>query len=231
VSARMRPLILLSPAASYDQQTRSPFACIADKTQGYLVTAPPWILRMCCLRWSGRQKNLPQRVQVKVYRDPRRPHSYLECRVRDDRDLYPRPHITHRNRSSPPPPIERNSVAVLAASIQGGPFYTSYRFRLHPGTRETNSPSAVILLASQAIRIALTIVTRTYTHREIDRSRRQGQCDFFAISYNIAFDRRHDWSIFLSLSILHPSLSLSLSLWILCSKYLSDKTWNVSIET
>lgn len=86
------------------------------------------MLRMCCLRWSGRQKYLPQRVQVKVYREPKRPHSYLECRVRDDRDLYPRPHITHRYRSSSPPsPVETRSVARLAASIQGG-LFTSYGF-------------------------------------------------------------------------------------------------------
>lgn len=91
-------------------------------SRGYLATAPPWMLRICCLRWSGRQKYLPQRVQVKVYRDPRRPHSYLECRVRDDRDLYPRPHITHRNGSSPSPPLKTIS-AGLAASIQGEAFY------------------------------------------------------------------------------------------------------------
>lgn len=66
-----------------------------------------------------------------MYRDPRRPHSYLECRVRDDRDLYPRPHITHRNRSSPlPPPAETYSVEGLTASIQGG-FFTSRGFLPH----------------------------------------------------------------------------------------------------
>lgn len=64
---------------------------------------------------------------MKVYREPKRPHSYLECRVRDDRDLYPRPHITHRYRSSPPSPVETRSVARLAASIQGG-LFTSYGF-------------------------------------------------------------------------------------------------------
>jgi len=92
-------------------------------SHGYLATEPPWMLRICCLRWSGRQKYLPQRVQVKVYRDPRRPHSYLECRVREDRDLYPRPHITHRNGSSPSPPLKTISFAGLAASIQGEAFY------------------------------------------------------------------------------------------------------------
>lgn len=60
---------------------------------------------------------------MKVYRDPRRPHSYLECRVRDDRDLYPRPHITHRNGSSPSLPLKTISFAGLAASIQGEAFY------------------------------------------------------------------------------------------------------------
>lgn len=60
---------------------------------------------------------------MKVYRDPRRPHSYLECRVRDDRDLYPRPHITHRNGRSPSPPLKKISFAGLAASIQGEAFY------------------------------------------------------------------------------------------------------------
>lgn len=98
-------------------------------SRGYFATEPPWMFRICCLRWSGRQKYLPQRVQVKVYREPRRPHSYLECRVRDDRDLYPRPHITHRNGSSSSPPLKTISFAGLAASIQGEAF-TSYGFLL-----------------------------------------------------------------------------------------------------
>lgn len=60
---------------------------------------------------------MPQRVQVKVYLDPSPPHSYLECLVREDRDLYPRPHMTHRNLSSP---AETPSIMGLAVSIQGG---------------------------------------------------------------------------------------------------------------
>lgn len=112
---------------------------------------PPWMLRMCCLRWSGRQKYLPQRVQVKVYRDPRRLHSYLECRVSDDRDLYPRPHITHRYRSSPLPlPVETYSVEGLAASIQGG-FFTSRGFLPHARNEEP------LFAVSYSLSLSLTL--------------------------------------------------------------------------
>jgi len=51
-SARMRPLILLSPTASNDQQTRSPFARIADKTHGVIWLRHPrgyW----GCAAWDG----------------------------------------------------------------------------------------------------------------------------------------------------------------------------------
>ena len=86
----------------------------------YLATDAPCILRMCCLRWSGRQKYFPQSVHVKVYLDPSLPHSYLECRVREDRDLYARPHMTHRNFSSPE---ETPSIMGLAVSIHTEAFY------------------------------------------------------------------------------------------------------------
>lgn len=95
---------------------------------------------MCCLRWSGLQKYLPQRVQVKVYLDPRRPHSYLECRVRDDFVLYPRPHSRHRYRGSPP--TGTDAVAGLTASTQVGFLFTSYGFLLNAPT----NPSALARL-------------------------------------------------------------------------------------
>lgn len=96
---------------------------LSVKSGSYLVTDPPWILRMCCFRWSGRQKYFPQRVHVKVYLDPSLPHSYLECRVREDRDLYSRPHMTHRNLSSL---AETPSIIGLAVSIHGGFLHMGY---------------------------------------------------------------------------------------------------------
>lgn len=96
---------------------------LSVRSGSYLVTDPPWILRMCCFRWSGRQKYFPQRVHVKVYLDPSLPHSYLECRVREDRDLYSRPHMTHRNLSSL---AETPSIIGLAVSIHGGFLHMGY---------------------------------------------------------------------------------------------------------
>lgn len=60
---------------------------------------------------------------MKVYLDPSLPHSYLECRVREDRDLYSRPHMTHRNLSSL---AETPSIIGLAVSIHGGFLHMGY---------------------------------------------------------------------------------------------------------
>lgn len=60
---------------------------------------------------------------MKVYLDPSLPHSYLECRVREDRDLYSRPHMTHRNLSSL---AETPSIIGLAVSIHGGFLHTGF---------------------------------------------------------------------------------------------------------
>lgn len=109
---------------------------LSVKSGSYLVTDPPWILRMCCFRWSGRQKYFPQRVHVKVYLDPSLPHSYLECRVREDRDLYSRPHMTHRNLSSL---AETPSIIGLAVSIHGGFLHMGYPPLSLTGSRNSRS--------------------------------------------------------------------------------------------
>lgn len=61
-----------------------------------------------------------------MYLDPSPPHSYLLCRVNELRDLYPLPHMTHRNLRSPGKPP---SIAGLTVNIQGG-FFT---FGFHQG--------------------------------------------------------------------------------------------------
>lgn len=122
------------------ERRRSSRMLSGETEVSYLATDPPWILRMCCFRWSGRQKYFPQRVHVKVYLEPRPPHSYLECRVREDRDLYPRPHMTHRNLSSL---AETPSIMGLAVSIHGGVFTTTGLSLVSPiSLGRSNNPSS-----------------------------------------------------------------------------------------